>query len=421
MKLVRAALAGNAVAALLCGMFMEPVDAPVARLLSNMANYVRKHPEEPDGYYTLGRIHYLAFATKRKSLPHWGWDGERPDGIANGYDQIQMQGRSVMPATARAEISDNDRKVHWADAQRLFRKAIELDPKNGRYELGLASLYEDGAREYAGPNWRELAIQHYLSAYQLTIQAVDSRTEWPVAIVCYEAGQAYARLVRQRSVQDSEAADVERIAANAAKFRPYHLLTPIVLSLRRDATLAKLVDPTAEVRFDLDGTGRLQHYSWLQPETALLVWDPERTGRITSGRQLFGNVTWWMFWQNGYQALAALDDNHDGWISGPELSGLSLWFDRNQNGVSDPGEVIPIEEAGVEALAVEADAKDGMVLTSTRGVRMKDGTVLPSWDWIATESPVGASEISPWREPWEHRTDALTAPEGRQRRSFFRP
>jgi hypothetical protein len=181
------------------------------------------------------------------------------------------------------------------------------------------------------------------------------------------------------------------------------------------------VDPTAEVRFDLDGTGRLQHYSWLQPETALLVWDPERTGRITSGRQLFGNVTWWMFWQNGYQALAALDDNHDGWISGPELSGLSLWFDRNQNGFSDPGEVIPIEEAGVEALAVEADAKDGMVLTSTRGVRMKDGTVLPSWDWIATESPVGASEISPWREPWEHRTDALTAPEGRQRRSFFRP
>lgn len=67
-----------------------------------------------------------------------------------------------------------------------------------------------------------------------------------------------------------------------------------------------------EVRFDSDGTGRPQKYASLRPRAALLVRDPQHKSKIESGRQLFGNVTWWMFWRNGYQALAALDDTMDG-------------------------------------------------------------------------------------------------------------
>jgi hypothetical protein len=142
--------------------------------------------------------------------------------------------------------------------------------------------------------------------------------------------------------------------------------------------------PATRVAFDLDGTGRAQYYSWLKPDAAFLVWDPEHTGRITSGRELFGAVTWWLFWQNGYQAMAALDDDGDGWLTGHELAGLSLWFDRNQNGTAEPGEVIPIEKAGVEALAVWADGSDEQSPMNARGVRLKDGRVLPTWDWITT-------------------------------------
>jgi hypothetical protein len=97
-------------------------------------------------------------------------------------------------------------------------------------------------------------------------------------------------------------------------------------------------------------------------------------------------VTWWIFWKDGYQALAALDDNHDGWIRGPELAGLALWFDRNQNGISDPGEVVPIEETGIEALAASSDGWDGESPMNSRGVRFKDGRVLPTWDWVATSA-----------------------------------
>ena len=43
-------------------------------------------------------------------------------------------------------------------------------------------------------------------------------------------------------------------------------------------------------------------------------------------------------------ALAALDDNGDGVLSGKELDGLALWHDANGNGVCDPGEVKPLSE-----------------------------------------------------------------------------
>ena len=89
-----------------------------------------------------------------------------------------------------------------------------------------------------------------------------------------------------------------------------------------------------------------------------------------------------MFWENGYQALAALDDNGDGWLTGPEFDGLGLWFDRSQNGMSDPGEVVSIEETLIEAIRVTADRREGDSWKSTAGLRLRNGPILPTWDWI---------------------------------------
>jgi hypothetical protein len=190
--------------------------------------------------------------------------------------------------------------------------------------------------------------------------------------------------VTQRGIKASEAKNLKSVEDRIHELQhlPRGGITPIVLSLRDGDKFSDLISRSKEVSFDLDGTGRPQKYSWVQPHAALLAWDPVHKGRVDSGRQLFGNVTWWIFWRNGYEALAALDDNHDGWIAGPELAGLALWFDRNQNGVSDPGEMIPIEETGIAALSVEPDGWDGATPTASAGVRMKDGCRLPSWDWV---------------------------------------
>lgn len=69
------------------------------------------------------------------------------------------------------------------------------------------------------------------------------------------------------------------------------------------------------------------------------MFDGDGKGRINSVLQLFGNVTFWMFWRNGYEAMRALDDNGDGSPAGGELAGLGPWRDENGNGVSERGEV----------------------------------------------------------------------------------
>ena len=136
------------------------------------------------------------------------------------------------------------------------------------------------------------------------------------------------------------------------------------------------------VNFDPDGFGAGRLWPWLKADTAILVWDPGRTGQITSGRQLFGNVTWWMFRENGYDPLAALDNDRDGWLTGVELEGISVWQDRNGNGVSEPGEVVPAVEFGISGIAVKPETSGAGGLSGRNGIRRKSGAVLRSSEWV---------------------------------------
>ena len=42
-------------------MFALPTPAPIDRLIANTTAYVKEKPNDAHGYYTLARIHYLAF------------------------------------------------------------------------------------------------------------------------------------------------------------------------------------------------------------------------------------------------------------------------------------------------------------------------------------------------------------------------
>lgn len=158
----------------------------------------------------------------------------------------------------------------------------------------------------------------------------------------------------------------------------------MILDLTETKSLSSLLNSSHQTSFDLDGSGRKQTYNWVQPSTGFLVWDPYNEGKITSGRQLFGNATWWMLWSNAYEALDALDDNHDGWLNGKELKGLALWYDRNSNGKSDAGEVISIEKTEITGLRTKFDSREGDSFVSSSGVQLKNGQLLPTYDWVTT-------------------------------------
>lgn len=138
--------------------------------------------------------------------------------------------------------------------------------------------------------------------------------------------------------------------------------------------------------FDLDGTGTAS-WEWVGPRTGILVWDPGLTGKIKSGKQLFGNYTWGERFDDGYEALAKLDKNGDGTLTGAELESLAIWVDTNSDAVSDPSEVAPVARHGIESISVKAErdaaghaaARNGFVRRSPDGKK----EALATWDWIA--------------------------------------
>jgi hypothetical protein len=128
-------------------------------------------------------------------------------------------------------------------------------------------------------------------------------------------------------------------------------ITPIVIPLREDLTAYDLENHLASVAFDADGTGLHKKWTWITKDAGWLVYDPHGTGKVGSALQMFGGVTFWMFWENGYQALAALDNDRNGMLTGRELDGLAIWQDSDCDGVSDSGEVRPLIEWGIVGIS----------------------------------------------------------------------
>ncbi|MEB3236470.1 MAG: hypothetical protein VKO64_02445 [Candidatus Sericytochromatia bacterium] len=135
--------------------------------------------------------------------------------------------------------------------------------------------------------------------------------------------------------------------------------------------------------FDLDGKGTA-NWEWVGPGSGLLVWDPEHTGRIASGKQLFGNFTWGESFKDGYRALERLDQDRDGSLAGSELEKLGVWVDANGDAVSDPGEVKTCGDLGITSIGVRAERDRFGNAHATRGFtrngRQEAGQ---TWDWIS--------------------------------------
>jgi hypothetical protein len=320
------------------------------------------------------------------------------------------------PSTAKGDWPDLDaslqqvaQKLPAEDAVKSARGYLEVtQPElfdlNGRARKGMAlavySLRNDpsndvkeAARKLLREDWMEFAVDEYFRAFCLGLATEAKLSELPLTMgpalekfACYEAGKAFLRLSKDRADRKDEKVRIATVEAGVKAFEkvpPCNAITPIIIPMHETSSVSDLLAPSTRTGFDLDGTGRHTQWSWVKPETGILVWDPDHSGTITSGRQLFGSVSWWMFFRNGYEALDALDDNRDGQLSGPELEGLAVWFDRNGNGVCDPGEVIPIDQLGIAAISCRATTMDGESPANPQGLRMTDGRVLPTYDWIA--------------------------------------
>ncbi len=203
-----------------------------------------------------------------------------------------------------------------------------------------------------------------------------------------EAKEAIIRLIKNDTTPEAKT-ELKRLKAAINRFEHSPIsISPIVFPMRGRLPLSSLLTNNKPVRFDLMGSGAKsgERWSWVNNRAGILVWDPLHTGKIRSGHQLFGNVTWCMIWQHGYQPLERLDDNHNGSLQGKELEGLAVWCDKNENGVSDKGEVIPLRKLGIVRIAVHGQQRQG-IYWNPQGIVRRDGSTLPTYDWIAQEMP----------------------------------
>ncbi len=426
------------------GRWMQPEYIPADRLIANAERYIAEEPDDPTGYYTLGRIHYLAFANQaylvgafNEQVPpsiiqYWWWEdylagARRAEATRTALAEFEIKSTDELTEANRSAFYDRVAEIeaqlladdwkpkepttdellaHASAAQWNFYRAAALDPNNALYVLGQASLGEQYLDffEQAGPALMPVGLKAillgavkdtYLLAYDLSIEEDLTLRTLPIeglrGIISYEAGSAYVRLWEaQESIPADTQAKIDAIKNNLATFEtlPLGAVTPIVFNLDGRSPLADLLAPAMTVSFDLDGDGRAEKRPWVKPTTGFLVWDSARTGKITSGRQLFGSATWWMFFKNGYRAMDVLDDNRNGWLEASELDGLSVWFDRNGNGISESGEVVPARFLGITAIATKSNGFDGDSPMCGQGLKLQDGRILPTYDWIApAETP----------------------------------
>lgn len=381
-------LAALAVSALSFAKWARPnLDVPIARLIKNVEAKLKANPKDAEAAYHLGRLHSMAFAESKGNVELYGTE---KDFRYPHWSTVKVTRASTNPKLMKDELT------HLKKSLDFYLTASKLDDKNGLYRLGYAWMLEQaapfasqiGAMSHGSFPMRtgdyvRLALAHYRNLYESFLDK-DLKAQGHIMGVqdVYVSEDAGAGIIRLSPKLPSR--EKAEILANIKKLEKKAVgITPIVFPLDRVSTFGALLSPRTQVSFDLAGDGHTRNWSWVGSNTGILVWDPRGTGQVTSGRQLFGSSTFWLFYNNGYEALAALDNSGDGWLTGRELAGIAVWTDLNGNGKSEKGEVRPVSDWNVTGISTRASGRSS-VLWASEGIRFGDGGTCPTYDWEPT-------------------------------------
>jgi hypothetical protein len=136
--------------------------------------------------------------------------------------------------------------------------------------------------------------------------------------------------------------------------------SPLVLDLNGDGIHTTGIEST--VAFDIDGNGTRDNVGWTDPTTeeGFLFLDLNRNHLVDGGHELFGVGMVMPDGRkapDGFEALRVHDGSAFGGNADQEITKrdaiwerLRIWVDRNHDGVSQAGEIGPIQAFGVVAI-----------------------------------------------------------------------
>ena len=185
---------------------------------------------------------------------------------------------------------------------------------------------------------------------------------------------------------------------HANKGKKYYVYDPLALDLDGNGIRTVAANQFSGSLFDHDGDGIRTASGWVGKEDGLLVYDRNGDGIINNGSELFGDAT---RLQNGgtaahgFAALADLDDNSDGKIDAADkaFSSLRVWRDLNQDGISQEGELLTLEQAKVRSLNTQfrntnRSLGDGNTLAQEGSYTTTDGQTRQMGDLLLANDPL---------------------------------
>lgn len=360
--------------------FIKPdlINIPITRLITNLETQVQNEPKNVEARFNLARAHAMAYAEKIDTVDVWR--GKESEGVWFGHTPNHIP-FTVKPTDDNAmNIAAKD---HLAKALGHYAKVVALAPENLSAALGFAwCLEQSGQKRNAVRRYRAVIA----AAWEKEKNTTRAGLGWH-SITAEAAGYLIPLLDKKREAREIRTLE-RRIELMNRVRRP---ITPIVIPMRDDLKAQDLEDRAAHVAFDADGSGIRKSWTWITRDAGWLVYDPHRTGRINSALQLFGGVTFWMFWENGYNALTALDDDRDRKLSGHELDGIAIWNDRNGNGISEPAEIKMLSELEIVAISCRYTrdlAHPDRMAHSPEGIVFRDGSTRPSYDIVLRPASV---------------------------------
>ena len=313
----------------------------------------------------------------------------------------------IRGAGKKSPVSKIVADKHLNMAKFYFQKAIEIAPNEHLAKLGYGWLLRESGQKTAAVKVFRSIIQEiwtnetvpitnewYLAAgkFKKIKTEEQRRKELPPIMTSKEIFDETLEYFIPMLDTKKDAAEIKRLTDHRNMIQTLSdwddsirvkEISPIVIPLSDGLTAADIEDHKASVVFDLDGLNRKHHWTWIKKNAAWLVYRSTGSVAITSGRQLFGLVTFGLFWPNGYEALNSLDQDQDSQLTDDELSHLGLWHDVNGNGLFEANEFQWVRDAGITALAChyEFDTTHAdQIPYSPSGVTWKNGRSWNTYD-----------------------------------------
>lgn len=303
------------------------------------------------------------------------WVGARPTAEAD-----RPTPRSVVVSNAARQALDLDKSAATDAAGKIDGEDADIDPRlaliksivemmtGRRIEvMSTTDMATGEAASQPAPPPPDFGIEYDRTETRETFEASTFEASGTIRTADGKDINFSVGLSMSRS--ETETSSMSLRAGNAAVSKD-----PLVINFGGNA--ASLT--SQRFRFDLMGDGKEVDMPRLASGSGFLVLDAVESGKVASGRQLFGPAS-----GDGFADLAAYDSDSNGWIdeADPVFGRLGVWTPDAKGG----GDVASLGERGVGAVYLGRSATPFTLKEGGADL----GAVRSSGIWVSEDGTVG--------------------------------